>query len=111
MNKQEMGVITRRLRMKIPEGMKCLDGCTDCCGPIPFNKWEWSQVKDKRSANSIDCPYSIQGKCDIYDDRPLICRLYGTVEDLQCPHGVKPLRMLTAEEGREILKRYKRTGL
>ena len=37
-----------------------------------------------------------------------MCRLYGAVEDLRCPHGRGPLVPLTAEQGHDIVRRYKR---
>lgn len=96
----------KRLYKKIP-GFKCKEGCTDCCGPIPFSRWEWGRIKDKRKAMSVSCPYSLNGKCDIYEKRPLICRLYGTVEgELECPHGRKPAKMLTQDEAQRIMKEY-----
>lgn len=85
------------LRNRIP-AFKCIPGCHDCCGPIPFSKWEWEQVKDKRRATAIDCPYIGKDGCDIYKHRPIICRLFGTTPRLQCPYGCAPERMLTDEE-------------
>lgn len=45
--------IIKILRKAIPE-MKCKITCSDCCGPIPFLKWEWEQIEDKKmSCNGI----------------------------------------------------------
>lgn len=30
------------------------------------------------------------GRCQAYDVRPLICRLYAAAEGLPCPHGCRP---------------------
>lgn len=30
------------------------------------------------------------GRCGIYEHRPMICRLFGAVQDLQCGHGCIP---------------------
>ena len=97
------------LYRQIP-GFKCKPGCTDCCGPVPFSKSEWGKVKDKRCATSLDCPYSLAGKCDIYEDRPFICRLYGATSDpgMQCPHGCKPSSPLTAGKAKELTDKYVR---
>lgn len=35
------------------------------------------------------CPYLENGKCTIYDARPLICRLWGVSEGLGCSYGCK----------------------
>lgn len=103
--KRSERLVIKELREEIPS-FECIPGCTDCCGPIVFSKWEWSQVKEKKEAESIDCPYSLQSKCEIYDDRPILCRIYGTVEDLLCPHGKRPPTLLTKEQGKDIMRRY-----
>jgi Fe-S-cluster containining protein len=100
----------RQLYAKIPSFL-CIEGCTDCCGPVPWTDVELAEIgrsappperSDKR------CPFSLSGRCDIHDRRPLMCRLYGAVEDLRCPHGRGPLQLLTVEEGHAIVRRYKR---
>jgi uncharacterized protein len=95
----------QQLYDRIPK-FECKKNCTDCCGPVPFSKWEWSRVKDKRKGTGLTCPYAVNGRCEIYDKRPLICRLFGTVEDLRCPHGQRPKKLLTKEEAYEILIEY-----
>ena len=37
-----------------------------------------------------------------------MCRVYGTVQDLECPHGRGPLQLLSVEDGHAIVRRYKR---
>ncbi len=105
--KQATGEIHERLYSKIP-AFQCRPGCTDCCGPVPFSKWEWSRIKNKRLAMGIKCPYARDGKCEIYEQRPLICRLYGAVEDvrLTCPYGCKPEVKLTKAEADKIMREY-----
>jgi Fe-S-cluster containining protein len=50
------------------------------------------------------CPaLNDDGRCAIYPVRPTICRLYGATTALRCPHGCRPDRLLTAEEGLAIL--------
>ena len=98
--------IIKRLRSEIPR-MECRPGCSDCCGPIFFSAWEWSQVRDKRQATSPDakCPYvNTDGRCDIYEQRPIVCRLFGTVKTgiMACPYGCIPANPLTEEEVRRI---------
>lgn len=100
----------RRLRLLIPT-FECVPGCSDCCGPVPFSKWEWSQVRTKKTATCLDCPYATPAGCEIYEDRPILCRLFGAVADeplLACPHGRGPARPLTADEGRRIATEYAR---
>lgn len=98
-----------RLYEKIPS-FRCKPGCTDCCGPVPFSRWEWGRVLDKRKGDprTWDCPYAVGGRCEIYEKRPLICRLFGAadVELLRCPHGCGPEQKLSAEEAEEIINEY-----
>lgn len=99
----------RRLRTLIPT-FTCVQGCSDCCGPIPFSRWEWDRVTDKRKATCLDCPYSTPHGCAIYEERPMMCRLFGAVDDpmLRCPHGCAPEKPLSADEGRRIANEYAR---
>lgn len=99
----------KRLYKKIP-AFKCKEGCTDCCGPVPFSNWEWEQIEDKRKATTLTCPYAVGGKCEIYGQRPLICRLFGAVDDerLRCPHGCGPEKKLSQRQAEEIMKEYLR---
>lgn len=96
---------------------ECIDGCTDCCGIVPFSGFEWEQlkpdeIKTKSFAEIIEnpaCPFIEDGKhCGIYEKRPLMCRIYGTIENLKCPHDKKPLKFLTREQERYIMREYKR---
>ena len=41
------------------------------------------------------CPLLVLGRCSVYEHRPLICRAFGSVEGLRCPHGCRPDRLLT----------------
>ncbi|ABP68218.1 protein of unknown function UPF0153 [Caldicellulosiruptor saccharolyticus DSM 8903] len=81
----------------------CLN-CGACCGPVLATKSEIETVK-RYVENSISqeeqkrllsqkkhplvCPYrDIQmKKCAIYPVRPLICRLFGVVKEMECKYG------------------------
>ncbi len=97
--------VLKVLRRKIPS-FKCLPGCTGCCGPTVFSGLEWERVHDKRRATSLTCPYAGENGCDIYKDRPILCRLFGTVERMKCPHGCGPQKLLTPKEEDEIRQEY-----
>jgi Fe-S-cluster containining protein len=66
------------LRRYIPSVSGCPKDCHRCCGPVPFSRWERSRIKDKRTAKGIACPYVGKSGCEIYEDRPILCRLFGT---------------------------------
>ena len=95
------------LYAKIPE-FECKEGCTDCCGPVPFTGWEWERIEDKRKGIGITCPYAVNGRCDIYEQRPLVCRLYGTARKLKCPYGCKPEAFLSKKAETKVMEAYYR---
>jgi Fe-S-cluster containining protein len=94
---------------------KKLCGKTNC-GPAPCVKIEQRNIREsdlevKRlpyyQIGEKDCLYlSPQGTCEIYEARPLICRLFGVVDTkiMRCPHGCIPDRWLTEQEARAIME-------
>lgn len=100
--------IIKILRNVIPK-MKCKITCSDCCGPIPFSKWEWEQIQNKKySVNGVDCPYISFLGCEIYNDRPIMCRLFGTSKNdkIECPYGHIAVNPLSEEISRQIVRIY-----
>ncbi|MDI6760875.1 MAG: hypothetical protein QMD05_08605 [Candidatus Brocadiaceae bacterium] len=93
-----------KLYSLVPD-FECIAGCTACCGPVPFTKQEWDKVKDKRRVTSLTCPYATLG-CEIYDNRPFLCRLYGTVEKMLCPFGRRPKMLLTEDQKTILMNQY-----
>jgi hypothetical protein len=45
----------------------------------------------------LNCPYLGKNGCEAYDERPLICRLFGTTPRLPCPNGNRPQIMIAPE--------------
>jgi Fe-S-cluster containining protein len=125
--KQERRLL-EKLYAQIPK-MECISGCHDCCGPVYGSREELkkapllSETYDSKldfmiehgvhCDSCLSCPYVTASGCGIYDDRPLICRLYGATEDsaLQCPHGRAPERKLTLLETRQIWREYAKLDL
>jgi hypothetical protein len=99
----------------------CLGACQASCGPIGATPLEYSllnrhslvpfpSINEQFDAFRLDhqsyhCPLLVDGICTAYQDRPTICRLWGSEETMPCPWGCKPRRPLTHEEGSEILQR------
>jgi hypothetical protein len=50
----------------------------------------------------LSCPHLGKNGCEVYDDRPLICRLFGTTPRLPCPNGKRPEVMIDAETEQQI---------
>lgn len=74
--------------------MQCDDGCGECCGVNFVRREEFRRVEGLVKARGIKpvrqglrCPLYQGGKCTIYESRPLVCRLYGHVELMNCPRG------------------------
>jgi Fe-S-cluster containining protein len=40
--------------------------------------------------------------CTVYEERPLICRLFGTTPKMPCPNGRRPENMIDPKVEREI---------
>lgn len=105
------------IRAMIPEGFTCKEGCSECCGPIPISPEEWARITDSRAGRlalrrhldvhieerrgsftvawvnaggRLACPFLGPKGCMVYDERPLVCRLFGQLADLKCPEGVIP---------------------
>ena len=91
--------------------IECRQLCgATACGPIQFSPAEEARitrylgwkVNPKTTADN-SCPMLKHCLCRIYPVRPLICRLWGCVPMLRCPHGCEPDRWLTNDEGFELL--------
>lgn len=98
----------RAIWSRIPP-VNCIPGCTDCCGPLPWSRWEWERVWPRLETYGIKCPYAAPGYgCGIYESRPVLCRLYAATErpDLACPHRCKSEIPLTVDETETIMTTY-----
>ena len=42
----------------------------------------------------LSCPHLGDQGCQVYAERPLICRLFGTTPRLVCPNGKRPEAMI-----------------
>lgn len=55
--------------------------------------------------NGLTCGLLKKGRCSIYANRPLICRLFGVAKELPCPFGCKPERWLEKPEVYMLMQR------
>jgi len=79
-------------------------GCGECCGPVPFPPEFLMQNTHKYQEQPIELSSIFAGvivpitktlccvflnkrtkKCEVYPDRPNVCRLQGTIPELPCP--------------------------
>ena len=108
----------RFFRKHIPS-FACLPGCHDCCGPVTASPEEMARLPGKTTAEhdaalaELNCPYLGKNGCEVYAERPLICRLFGTTPKLACPHGMRPEVMIDSglEEQIELYCRSNRRVL
>lgn len=84
-----------QLRRQIPR-FDCVPGCHDCCGPVTASSEEMARLPVKSIAAhdaalaELNCVHLGPRGCEVYDQRPLICRLFGTTKSLACPRGRGP---------------------
>lgn len=109
------------LYARIPH-IDCKKLCRACCGPI-MQAGTMTQLEFDRLSAYPEQPadpkdfmacslLTHDGLCSVYDARPMICRLWGVVDDpmMRCPHGCEPVRWLTNEESRALLREATEIG-
>lgn len=90
--------------------LECKGLCSRSCGPINFSLKERAAMEANLGhsigvvSEDFTCPALIYGQCSVYENRPLICRLWGAVEEMRCPFGCVPERWLTKEEQGALLE-------
>jgi Fe-S-cluster containining protein len=105
----------QKLYTKIPKSI-CTEGCFDCCiNSVQFAREEAERAGERECGeyNGI-CPFLDEKnkKCGIYENRPLVCRIYGVSEIMRCDgcrpenESIKYLAYLTEEETRAIIREY-----
>ena len=90
--------------------MACPGRCEQSCGVIVMTRLEWIRIRRKlgyapKGKPSLVCPLLKKGRCSVYALRPLICRLYGMLQDqkMRCGYGCAAERFLTEEESNALL--------
>jgi hypothetical protein len=58
----------------------------------------------------LTCSLLVDGRCSAYAVRPLICRLWGSVASMRCPHGCVPSAVLTDGRARAMLDAARTIG-
>ena len=106
--------IIRFLRRRIPE-FDCEPGCHDCCGPVTASSEEMARLPVKSEAehatalDELSCPHLGAQGCQVYAERPLICRLFGTTPRLACPKGKRPDTMIDPAIEQHIYRFFEAT--
>ncbi len=108
----------RRLRRSVQEiwdrvpDVPCRELCQEACTIVPMSDAEEELLRclgleppgygppPDLWCDALDA----DGRCSIYEHRPLVYRLFGAVPRLRCPHGCEPAGgLMTDEEGRDLL--------
>lgn len=79
--------------------MNC-ENCAKCCGPVPVTQNELEHIKTKWRSLPLRVRNKIQKQkrerdtcilldtetkqCTVYEERPLICKMYGMYKGLKC---------------------------
>ena len=96
-----------QLRLQIPS-FTCVPGCHDCCGPVTASSEEMARLPVKSDAEhdaalaEYNCVHLSPQGCTVYDQRPLICRLFGTTSSLPCPRGQGPEQLTEPAVERQV---------
>ena len=101
-------------RERIPT-FECVPGCHDCCGPVTTSTDEMARLPVKSEAEhdtalaNLSCPHLGANGCQVYAERPLICRLFGTTPRLACPNGKRPETLIDPRIERKIFQFFSQT--
>ncbi|WP_159673070.1 YkgJ family cysteine cluster protein [Andreprevotia sp. IGB-42] len=104
----------RFFRSRIP-AFACKPGCHDCCGPVTTSSEEMARLPVKTAAehaqalDDLSCPHLGPHGCEVYGERPLICRLFGTTPALPCPNGCGPEEMTEPDVVAQIHRFFRET--
>ena len=99
--------------------LQCKGLCIDQCSVAPCVPAEADHLMERygyiplpvgiEGKGLICAKLSEEGKCSIYEDRPLICRMYGLVRAMKCPHGCIPHGgFMSYRKGQKLLDRAKK---
>jgi len=82
----------------------CKGLCQESCGPIVPSFAEAARIKERHGKvvdfdrKTLRCTLLVNGKCSVYADRPLLCRLFGVVEKMPCTFGCDAPTMTRKQE-------------
>jgi hypothetical protein len=105
----------------------CQGKCANACGAIDMSVAEHGRIVELgyliprmteelaqrwRDDEPLHCPALNRQtlRCEVYEARPMICRLWGVADSMPCPHGCKPTRELNDSETYSFLFASMRDG-
>ena len=105
----------------VPAMKDCRGLCWISCGPADMSGRERQRIRGRgiritssdtaRQEPAFFCEaLTGEGRCAVYDIRPMACRLWGATKDMPCPYGCQPERWLSEGEGFELTMRALAAG-
>lgn len=96
--------------------LECQGKCQEACGPILMSDTEEQVMRsagktvpdpiEVLQSTHTNCPHLTPfGRCSVYEIRPLICRIWGSVKSMKCEWGCIPDEWLTDTQARSLLQR------
>lgn len=110
----DLGAV-RALYDEVPD-VECRGLCHGACGPIRMSVAEHDRI---REAHGVEIPTSgvqrcpalgLFKQCTVYEDRPMLCRLWGATTEMPCRYGCRPRVYLRPDAGRRLLDESIRLG-
>jgi Putative zinc- or iron-chelating domain len=107
---------------QVPDIPECDGRCQISCGPLDMSTRERQRIRAAgvritpghealARAGTFWCEALRDGRCSVYELRPMVCRLWGATEDMPCPYGCVPAGgHLPARVGVTLLARSVRAG-
>jgi len=97
------------LYAEVPD-IDCCGQCHTTCGALlPMSAAERLRTGLQVRGSDPDCAaLTVSNRCAIHNMRPLICRLYGVAEGLECDYGCQPERYLSKAEAYALIHRAKK---
>lgn len=107
-DRDEREAALRELYGQVPAIVDCRGRCHDSCrSPLDVSFHEAARARrssGRRLVPGDGCRacslLTDENRCAVYDDRPMMCRLFGAARGLECEHGCRPVRWLS--EGQAI---------
>lgn len=114
--RQRVADALARVYERIPDA-GCRGLCVAACSAIDASTAEVTRMRragvslpspeqmreTARRTGSFTCPALREGRCAVYEVRPVICRLYGATESLRCPYGCAPVGGRLSDEDAHAL--------
>lgn len=109
-SRKDLRLKLRDIYAKLPK-LNCKGLCQDSCGPINCTEEEAALLLDqvhkaRFPSDPTTCPFlgPKSGTCQVYEDRPLICRTWGLDPRMKCHYGCEPEGWINAAYFQQLIQ-------